>query len=374
MPHAWATAFDQVVRPKTPRGDGNSRRGMARQAWLGGRQTQNPERGRKLHHASCHQSASSSSSDPKPREGTETHIGDGDAARGHAESSDPKPREGTETWDICCPPGEMLSEVVRPKTPRGDGNFVDHHCHSLSPRVVRPKTPRGDGNIRTSSRQRRKSPVVRPKTPRGDGNPATIAPARADDSGRQTQNPERGRKPHGPGRAADGPGGRQTQNPERGRKLDCANWLGADPGGRQTQNPERGRKLHIDFLDLARREDHVVRPKTPREDGNSSTIASMSMSQSSSRQTQNPERGRKLDCANWLGADPGGRQTQNPERGRKPHGPGRAADGPGGRQTQNPERGRKHSESHVLTADSHVVRPKTPRGDGNRAAFDTRSS
>ncbi|KBC15214.1 hypothetical protein AO73_03996, partial [Mycobacterium tuberculosis M2032] len=35
------------------------------------------------------------------------------------------------------------------------------------------------------------------------------------------------------------------------------------------------------------------------------------------------------------------------------------------RQTQNPERGRKHSESHVLTADSHVVRPKTPRGDGN---------
>ncbi|CKN62065.1 Uncharacterised protein [Mycobacterium tuberculosis] len=88
--------------------------------------------------------------------------------------------------------------------------------------------------------------VVRPKTPRGDGNPATIAPARADDS--------------------------------------CG----------QTQNPERGRKLHIDFLDLARREDHVVRPKTPREDGNSSTIASMSMSQSSSRQTQNPERGRKL--------------------------------------------------------------------------------
>ncbi len=46
------------------------------------------------------------------------------------------------------PAREMLSEVVRPKTPRGDGNFVDHHCHSLSPRVVRPKTPRGDGNLR----------------------------------------------------------------------------------------------------------------------------------------------------------------------------------------------------------------------------------
>ncbi|KEB85251.1 hypothetical protein N068_02921, partial [Mycobacterium tuberculosis MAL010117] len=86
-----------VVRPKTPRGDGN-----------------------------------------------QVSNGGGNlAATGR--SSDPKPREGTETWDICCPPGEMLSEVVR------------------------PKTPRGDGNIRTSSRQRRKSPVVRPKTPRGDG-------------------------------------------------------------------------------------------------------------------------------------------------------------------------------------------------------------
>ncbi len=192
--------------------------------------------------------------------------------------------------------------VVRPKTPRGDGNHRGSPALDHAPLVVSsdPKPREGtetfclmlgrqlltkssDPKPRegTETRKRRASSdrllVVRPKTPRGDGNPATIAPARADDSGRQTQNPERGRKPHGPGRAADGPGGRQTQNPERGRKLDCANWLGADPGGRQTQNPERGRKLHIDFLDLARREDHVVRPKTPREDGNSSTIASMSM-------------------------------------------------------------------------------------------------
>ncbi len=110
-----------VVRPKTPRGDGNSRRGMARQAWLGGRQTQNPERGRKL--AARHGTAgvARGSSDPKPREGTETHIGDGDAARGHAESSDPKPREGTETTPRVVPSVSVLL-VVRPKTPRGDGN------------------------------------------------------------------------------------------------------------------------------------------------------------------------------------------------------------------------------------------------------------
>ncbi|COX68678.1 Uncharacterised protein [Mycobacterium tuberculosis] len=61
------------------------------------------------------------SSDPKPREGTETHIGDGDAARGHAESSDPKPREGTETTPRVVPSVSVLL-VVRPKTPRGDGN------------------------------------------------------------------------------------------------------------------------------------------------------------------------------------------------------------------------------------------------------------
>ncbi|CKZ51089.1 Uncharacterised protein [Mycobacterium tuberculosis] len=111
-----------VVRPKTPRGDGNytTRRAISQRPPR--RQTQNPERGRKR-------------VKPPP------------ASPGPPRSSDPKPREGTETWDICCPPGEMLSEVVRPKTPRGDGNFVDHHCHSLSPRVVRPKTPRGDGNL-----------------------------------------------------------------------------------------------------------------------------------------------------------------------------------------------------------------------------------
>ncbi|KBD13465.1 hypothetical protein AO99_04069, partial [Mycobacterium tuberculosis M2192] len=85
----------------------------------------------------------------------------------------------------------------------------------------------------------------------------------------------------------------------------------------------------------------VVRPKTPRGDGNSITlflsvarlrvssdpkpregtetrmVGKLALGSESSRQTQNPERGRKLDCANWLGADPGGRQTQNPERGRK---------------------------------------------------------
>ncbi|KBM94706.1 hypothetical protein V458_02837, partial [Mycobacterium tuberculosis XDR KZN 605] len=45
-------------------------------------------------------------------------------------------------------PGElqMVREVVRPKTPRGDGNRMDPGELQMVREVVRPKTPRGDGN------------------------------------------------------------------------------------------------------------------------------------------------------------------------------------------------------------------------------------
>ncbi|KBD63585.1 hypothetical protein AP13_04073 [Mycobacterium tuberculosis M2142] len=115
-----------------------------------GRQTQNPERGRKL---------------------LLSNGGGNLAATGR--SSDPKPREGTETWDICCPPGEMLSEVVRPKTPRGDGN------------LRQPFRCDADGRLGSSD----------PKPREGTetcANPFGVM--RMVGSGRQTQNPERGRK------------------------------------------------------------------------------------------------------------------------------------------------------------------------------------
>ncbi|KCH74041.1 hypothetical protein T560_02914 [Mycobacterium tuberculosis UT0004] len=141
------------------------------------------------------------SSDPKPREGTETGQrstpalvdfrvvrpktprGDGNqvsngggnlAATGR--SSDPKPREGTETWDICCPPGEMLSEVVRPKTPRGDREGTETSSTIIaipSPHVSSDPKPR-EGTETCA-------------------NPFGVM--RMVGSGRQTQNPERGRKP-----------------------------------------------------------------------------------------------------------------------------------------------------------------------------------
>ncbi|CFH43225.1 Uncharacterised protein [Mycobacterium tuberculosis] len=64
------------------------------------RQTQNPERGRKLDAESHRVREVQQSSDPKPREGTETHIA----------------RHTTAT---------LLLHVLRPKTPRGDGNDDD---------------------------------------------------------------------------------------------------------------------------------------------------------------------------------------------------------------------------------------------------------
>ncbi|KCO04491.1 hypothetical protein X117_02910, partial [Mycobacterium tuberculosis BTB07-261] len=39
-----------------------------------------------------------------------------------------------------------MTPVVRPKTPRGDGNWIALTGLALILVVVRPKTPRGDGN------------------------------------------------------------------------------------------------------------------------------------------------------------------------------------------------------------------------------------
>ncbi|KCM79398.1 hypothetical protein X081_02844, partial [Mycobacterium tuberculosis BTB04-001] len=186
---------------------------------------------------------------------------------------------------------------------------------------------------------------------------------------RQTQNPERGRK-HIPRVTAGAhhSSSRQTQNPERGRKLEHGAvhmpWLrgvvrpktprgdgnlntepctcrgsgvSSDPkpregtetfaksprphrrsACRQTQNPERGRKPASGKSVRSKRFQRVVRPKTPRGDVNSkSSTTSAAAACSRSRQTQNPERGRKREEPSHLGLPPAGRQTQNPERGRK---------------------------------------------------------
>ncbi|CMN45741.1 Uncharacterised protein [Mycobacterium tuberculosis] len=238
----------RVVRPKTPRGDGNMGYLLpARGDAVRGRQTQNPERGRKpgeqrrhCHSLSprvvrpktprgdgnlrqpfrCDADSEFRGSDPKPREGTET-FARVPVSVVNRQSSDPKPREGTETRQQSRRPARM-TPVVRPKTPRGDGNRMDPGELQMVREVVRPKTPRGDGNStsisltspgekitssdpkpreRTETRRRSRRcrcpnrRVVRPKTPRGDGNLERVTADGTIETSRQTQNPERGRKP-----------------------------------------------------------------------------------------------------------------------------------------------------------------------------------
>ncbi|KAZ16848.1 hypothetical protein AN92_02918, partial [Mycobacterium tuberculosis M1392] len=159
---------------------------------------------------------------------------------------------------------------------------------------------------------------------------------------------------------------------------------------RQTQNPERGRKLAGSGLRVLT-SPVVVRPKTPRGDGNpttSSGIQSHGYARSSdpkpregtetcihssptrrtsaSRQTQNPERGRKLVIASRRAWRADCRQTQNPERGRKlaaRHGTAGVARGSSDpKPREGTETGQRSTPALV---DFRVVRPKTPRGDGN---------
>ncbi|CLP68840.1 Uncharacterised protein [Mycobacterium tuberculosis] len=224
--------FLHVVRPKTPRGDGNHRGSPALDhAPLVVSSDPKPREGTETFCLMLGRQLLTKSSDPKPREGTETRKrrassdrllvvrpktprGDGNLRRASTRgcrlrwSSDPKPREGTETGQRSTP-ALVDFRVVRPKTPRGDGNQVSNGGGNLAatgrssdpkPRegtetwdiccppgemlseVVRPKTPRGDGNFVDHHCHSLSPRVVRPKTPRGDGN--LRQPFRCDADGR----------------------------------------------------------------------------------------------------------------------------------------------------------------------------------------------
>ncbi|CMK14379.1 Uncharacterised protein [Mycobacterium tuberculosis] len=111
------------------------------------------------------------------------------------------------------------------------------------------------------------------------------------------------------------------------------------PTCRQTQNPERGRKRPVDGGCVVRAS--VVRPKTPRGDGNSITlflsVARLRVSSDPKPREGTETRKRSTSLTILFSR----RQTQNPERGRKPDG------------------------TELSGFYQVVVRPKTPRGDGN---------
>ncbi|CMM46971.1 Uncharacterised protein [Mycobacterium tuberculosis] len=162
-------------------------------------------------------------------------------------SSDPKPREGTETRNPAPHPQlRHAPEVVRPKTPRGDGNARNRPTWACPQRVVRPKTPRGDGNSITlflSVARLRVSSDPKPREgteTRKRSTSLTILFSR-----RQTQNPERGRK-HFERELVHSPPFRSSDpKPREGTETRKVRTLETLPTCRQTQNPERGRKLEI---------------------------------------------------------------------------------------------------------------------------------
>ncbi|CMU11802.1 Uncharacterised protein [Mycobacterium tuberculosis] len=211
-------------------------------------------------------------------------------------SSDPKPREGTETRNPAPHPQlRHAPEVVRPKTPRGDGNARNRPTWACPQRVVRPKTPRGDGNSITlflSVARLRVSSDPKPREgteTRKRSTSLTILFSR-----RQTQNPERGRK-HFERELVHSPPFRSSDPKPR--------------EGTETRNPAPHPQL--------RHAPEVVRPKTPRGDGNSITlflsVARLRVSSDPKpREGTETPRGWRMRCARKC------RQTQNPERGRKP--------------------------------------------------------
>ncbi len=206
-------------------------------------------------------------------------------------------------------PGElqMVREVVRPKTPRGDGNWIALTGLALILVVVRPKTPRGDGNStsisltspgekitssdpkpreRTETRRRSRRcrcpnrRVVRPKTPRGEP-PRHV---------RRLQFLER----MGSCQVVHRGGTLLRSTPETSRRLRSQIRESPDSPGRF-----KGTETWSVSPQTARLR-QVVRPKTPRGDGNLERVTADGTIETS-RQTQNPERGRKPNLtACWV--------------------------------------------------------------------------
>ncbi|KBG56072.1 hypothetical protein N054_02105, partial [Mycobacterium tuberculosis variant bovis MAL010093] len=339
---SWRWGLSQVVRPKTPRGDGNLC------------EVTSPTPSKRL------------SSDPKPREGTETR--------------NPAPH----------PQLRHAPEVVRPKTPRGDGNARNRPTWACPQRVVRPKTPRGDGNSITlflSVARLRVSSDPKPREgteTRKRSTSLTILFSR-----RQTQNPERGRKHferelvHSPPFRSSDPKPREGTETPRGWRMRCARKC------RQTQNPERGRKPDDEQRHTEPRIRQVVRPKTPRGDGNLHPLVADT---ADFRESSDPKPREGTETGNCVTARLAGRLSSDPKPREGTETPSDAGtevdDKPSSdpkpregtetstpsvphtgpvpcRQTQNPERGRKPDGTELSGFYQVVVRPKTPRGDGN---------
>ncbi|CMK34229.1 Uncharacterised protein [Mycobacterium tuberculosis] len=190
-------AVESVVRPKTPRGDGNSKSSTtsAAAACSRSRQTQNPERGRKRFERELVHSPPFRSSDPKPREGTETRKRSTSLTILFSRRQTQNPERGRKRISPATPQPRYCSMSSDPKPREGTETLMVGHGRARLSGSSDPKPREGTETGRRIAPGAGGAAVVRPKTPRGDGN-ATMASKSAwvTDPGRQTQNPERGRK------------------------------------------------------------------------------------------------------------------------------------------------------------------------------------
>ncbi|KBG51192.1 hypothetical protein N057_02886, partial [Mycobacterium tuberculosis variant africanum MAL010099] len=341
--HLAHTVEAPVVRPKTPRGDGNLC------------EVTSPTPSKRL------------SSDPKPREGTETCIRKVRTLETLPTCRQTQnPERGRKPASGKSVRSKRFQRVVRPKTPRGDGNARNRPTWACPQRVVRPKTPRGDGNSITlflSVARLRVSSDPKPREgteTRKRSTSLTILFSR-----RQTQNPERGRKHferelvHSPPFRSSDPKPREGTETPRGWRMRCARKC------RQTQNPERGRKPDDEQRHTEPRIRQVVRPKTPRGDGNLHPLVADT---ADFRESSDPKPREGTETGNCVTARLAGRLSSDPKPREGTETPSDAGtevdDKPSSdpkpregtetstpsvphtgpvpcRQTQNPERGRK---------------------------------
>ncbi|CKP15466.1 Uncharacterised protein [Mycobacterium tuberculosis] len=169
------------------------------------------------------------------------------------------------------PQTARLRHVVRPKTPRGDGNFLPHAWATAFDHVVRPKTPRGDGNLKPCCTATRNSCMSSDPKPReGTETHPTRYRWRASFIG--------GGNLAATGLSSD-PKPREGTETFRRQFVDhefsgggnlAATGLSSDPKPRE--GTETGQRSTPALVDFGRRQPgghgSVVRPKTPRGDGN----------------------------------------------------------------------------------------------------------
>ncbi|KBH22924.1 hypothetical protein N077_02888, partial [Mycobacterium tuberculosis variant africanum MAL010131] len=284
------------------------------------RQTQNPERGRKLYHSRPNRYRRVQVVRPK------TPRGDGNLCEVTSPtpskrlSSDPKPREGTETFAKSPRPHRRSAcrQTQNPERGRKPASGKSVRSKRFQ-RVVRPKTPRGDGNLHPESPYARNASNVSsdPKPREGTETRGTVPPGPAP-SGSSDPKPREGTETGNcvtarlAGRLSSDPKPREgTETRKRSTSLTILF------SRRQTQNPERGRK-HFE-RELVHSPPFRSSDPKPRE-GTETLMVGHGRARLSGSSDPKPREGTETRrrAAAYRATDTPGRQTQNPERGRKP--------------------------------------------------------